>query len=94
MQIVQEIRNITQNALHDIFQQNFAASEIAVNENKTEFEGEYTLVLFGLAKKLSLRPDEIGTMLGEYLKSKHPFITDYNIVKGFLNLVISPQHYD
>lgn len=93
MQIVQEIRNITQNALHNIFQQNFATSEIAVNENKTEFEGEYTLVLFGLAKKLSLRPDEIGTMLGEYLKSKHPFITDYNIVKGFLNLVISPQHY-
>lgn len=61
-----------------------------INQTKPEFEGDYTIVLFALVKSLKLPPDEIGQSLGDYLvKNSDGFITGYNIIKGFLNLVIA-----
>lgn len=61
-----------------------------INQTKPEFEGDYTIVLFALVKSLKLSPDEIGQSLGDYLvKNSDGFITGYNIIKGFLNLVIA-----
>jgi arginyl-tRNA synthetase len=67
--------------------------EIQVSETKPEFEGEYTILLFGLAKQFKKTPDSIGKELGELLVSKHSnIVTGYNLIKGFLNLSIAQEY--
>ncbi len=57
-----------------------------VQKNKTEFEGDFTIVIFPLVKLARKSPDAIGTELGEAIKNEIDFIESFNVVKGFLNL--------
>lgn len=57
-----------------------------VQKNKTEFEGDFTIVIFPLVKLAKKSPDAIGNELGEAIKNEIDFIESFNIVKGFLNL--------
>lgn len=67
--------------------------EIQVSETKPEFEGDYTIVLFGLAKQARKSPEAIGKELGELLVAKHPEISSgFNVIKGFLNIIVSNEH--
>lgn len=83
-------RTLTLNALSVIYTQPVSENDFQINTTKPEFEGDYTIVLFGLVKKLRLSPDQIGKQLGEYLVASHPeWFSRYNIIKGFLNLVLT-----
>jgi arginyl-tRNA synthetase len=57
-----------------------------VQKNKTEFEGDFTIVIFPLVKLARKSPDTIGSELGEAIKNEIDFIESFNVVKGFLNL--------
>ncbi|RZJ33416.1 MAG: arginine--tRNA ligase [Chryseobacterium sp.] len=57
-----------------------------VQKNKTEFEGDFTIVIFPLVKLARKSPDAIGSELGEAIKNEIDFIESFNVVKGFLNL--------
>ncbi len=70
------------------------AHRVPVNETKPEFEGDYTIVLFALVKQLKRTPDELGHQIGKALMSNEPdLVSGYNIIKGFLNLNISDDHW-
>ncbi len=56
-----------------------------------EFEGSHTLVCFPLTKISKKGPEETAKLIGGYLKANTKIVSDYNVVKGFLNLVISDQ---
>jgi arginyl-tRNA synthetase len=56
-----------------------------------EFEGSHTLVCFPLTKISRLKPEETANMIGEYLVQHSGVVSKYNVVKGFLNLVLSDQ---
>lgn len=58
-----------------------------------DFEGDITLVVFSLLKKVKGNPVAIGTALGEYLVEQLDEITDFNVVKGFLNLSLSDSFF-
>jgi len=60
---------------------------------KKDFEGDLTLVLFPIAKKINLNPQEFGDKLGSYLVNINQNIRKFNIVSGFLNLVITDSFY-
>lgn len=60
---------------------------------RKEFTGDITLVVFPLTKTLGLPPDRIGDQLGSFLMSQTSLVTDYNVVKGFLNIVISQAEW-
>ena len=60
---------------------------------RKEFEGDITIVIFSFLKQLKGNPVEIGTKLGEYLVENTPIIERFNVVKGFLNLVVSDTYY-
>lgn len=60
---------------------------------RKEFTGDITLVVFPLTKTLGLPPDRIGDQLGSFLRSQTSLVTDYNVVKGFLNIVISQAEW-
>ncbi len=60
---------------------------------RKEFEGDITVVIFPFLKQIKGNPVEIGTKIGEYLVENTTEVERFNVVKGFLNLVISDSYY-
>jgi arginine--tRNA ligase len=63
--------------------------QIQIQKTRSEFAGHYTLVVFPLLKLSRKKPEETATEIGASLKAEYPWITDFNVVKGFLNLSLS-----
>lgn len=94
MSIVTKLQQCTIESLAALYNQPFTAKDFQVNQTKPEFEGDYTIVLFSLVKSLKLSPEVIGEKLGKQLTSQYPqLFTAYNIIKGFLNLVINDAYW-
>jgi arginyl-tRNA synthetase len=62
---------------------------IQLQETKKDFKGDFTLVVFPLLRYSKNTPEQTGTSIGDFLKSNFREISDFNVIKGFLNLVIS-----
>jgi len=60
---------------------------------RKDFEGDVTVVVFPMLRVVKGNPIEIGTKIGEYLQENIAEITKFNVVKGFLNLVVSDTFY-
>lgn len=76
-------------AIHALYGQAFTEKDFQVNPTKTEFSGDYTIVMFSLIKPLKISPDKLGNELGNYLITTNPdLFTSFSIIKGFLNLTI------
>lgn len=60
---------------------------------RRDFEGDVTMVVFPLVKQLKGNPAEIGTKIGAYLVENVDLVTKFNVVQGFLNIVISDSYY-
>jgi arginyl-tRNA synthetase len=94
MSLSTDIKNITQKAIRDLYKTDIDETGITINLTKPEFEGDYTVVLFALIKPLKKSPDALGNELGKFLVEKYASIfKSYNIIKGFLNLVISDTYW-
>ncbi len=94
MSIVKKIQDCVTESLGTLFGQSFTAADFQVNKTLDDFEGDYTVVLFGLVKKLKQAPDALGKQLGDHLVTGHPAVfTNYNIIKGFLNLTIADSYW-
>lgn len=92
MAFVNLIHSATIKSLVDLYGQTFSEKDFQVNETKPEFEGDYTVVLFALVKRLKISPEILAKNLGEQLLKNNPhFISGYNVIKAFLNLVISEE---
>ena len=83
-------QNIT-NIIQSVYQINDVKLE--VQENKSEFEGDFTIVIFPLVKLLKKSPDLIGMELGGALSAQTDLVENFNVVKGFLNLKIKDQFF-
>jgi len=94
MDIISQIRTAASKALKEKFQFDLALADIAVNETKPEFEGDYTVVLFSFVKQLKRSPDALGNELGEALLAGNPgLFSAYNVIKGFLNLTVADSRW-
>ncbi|MEO8414970.1 MAG: arginine--tRNA ligase [Ginsengibacter sp.] len=79
-------------SLEELYGQQFSDKDFQINETKPEFEGDYSIVLFALVKKLKLSPQILAKNIGDYLlQYSADFISGYNVIKAFLNLHISEQ---
>jgi arginyl-tRNA synthetase len=78
-------------ALNQIFNTTFEKMEFQAT--RKEFEGDITLVLFPFLKQIKSSPAEIGNQLGSYLVEHTNEVVRFNVVSGFLNLVISDEYY-
>jgi arginyl-tRNA synthetase len=94
MSVVAQIKHAAAVALKELYQAEVADKDILVNATKPEFTGDYTLVLFGFVKQLKKAPDVLGKELGDYLAQHHSgLVQGYNVIKGFLNLEITPAYW-
>lgn len=94
MSLANDIRLIVKSSISDLYNIDINEVSITVNLTKPEFEGDYTVVLFTLLKPLKKSPDALGTELGKYLvETNADQFQSYNIIKGFLNLVIANAYW-
>ena len=76
--------------IEELYGQKAAENTIALQKTRSDFEGNLTLVVFPFLKMSRKSPEATAQEIGEQLKAKCTAIADFNVVKGFLNLVISP----
>ena len=67
--------------------------KLEIQENKTEFEGDFTIVTFPLVKELKKKPELIATELGEGLTAQTDLFESFNVVKGFLNVKVKNEFF-
>ena len=89
-----DIKQHIQNAISEILKNNYQIENLTleVQQNKTDFEGDFTVVIFPLVKLAKKSPDVLGNELGDELK-KQGAIENFNVVKGFLNLSINNEAF-
>jgi len=63
--------------------------KLVLSPTRKEFEGDYTLVVFPLVKLAKKSPEQVAKDIGEKLKESVGSISDYNVIKGFLNISLS-----
>ncbi|MEN0050805.1 MAG: arginine--tRNA ligase [Bacteroidota bacterium] len=80
-------------AVKNIYDSDFPAEKVTISPTRKEFEGDYTVVVFPFSKAARKKPEAIGEDLGNYLKENLAEVTDFNVIKGFLNLVISDDYW-
>ncbi len=94
MTTANQIKPFVIRALKGLYDKDFIESELTVTTTKPEFEGDYTIVLFSFVKELKKSPEHLGKEIGNYLQKMSPeFFKSYNVIKGFLNLTISDNHW-
>src|SRR5690554_4440462 len=93
MNIQDQIIKITQQAVKDLYAADLSEDKISLQETRKEFDGHFTLVTFPIIRLSKKSPEQTGQEIGEYLKNKIDFIVDFNIIKGFLNLVLSSDYW-
>src|SRR5690554_4576568 len=67
--------------------------KVEFQATRRDFEGDVTMVVFPLVKQLKGNPVEIGNKIGTYLTENVDLVTKFNVVQGFLNIVISDSYY-
>lgn len=87
--IEKELKQEIVKAFKSLFDFELDADSFSLQPTRKEFEGTHTLVTFSYLKQTKKGPEESGQLIGEYLKSHTSLVSDYNVVKGFLNLSIS-----
>ena len=90
MKIESRISEAVLASVKELYGQDVPESMIQLQKTKSEFEGNLTLVVFPFLKMSKKKPEDTAQELGEYLLAHCNVIAKFNVVKGFLNLVIAP----
>jgi arginyl-tRNA synthetase len=85
MNIELSLKNAIQEALLALYQ---VEEEVVLQPTKKDFEGNYTYVVFPLVKSLRKNPAEIGNAIGQFVQENNDFVSGFNVVQGFLNIVL------
>ena len=90
MKIEQQIQLAAQAAVKALYGQDVPEKLVQLQKTRSEFEGNLTLVVFPFLKMSKKAPEATAQEIGQYLQDNCDAIASFNVVKGFLNLVIAP----
>lgn len=89
---VQEILSVqVKEAVQNIYQVELESVEF--QPTRKDFEGDITLVTFPMLRQVKTSPVQLGEAIGKYLVEKNAEIEKFNVVQGFLNIVLADQYY-
>ncbi|MDY4688683.1 MAG: arginine--tRNA ligase [Sodaliphilus sp.] len=91
MIIEQKIQQAVLKAVKELYGQEVPEKMAQLQKTRAEFEGNLTLVVFPFVKMAKKKPEDVAKEIGEYLVSNCTEVAAYNVVKGFLNLVIAKE---
>lgn len=84
---------VVQRAFKDLFGHDIDAKAIAFQHTRSEFEGDVTINVFPFLKLSGKGPEPTATAIGDFLQREVPEVARFNVVKGFLNLVIADGYW-
>jgi arginyl-tRNA synthetase len=87
------IQQLIKQDLERLYAMEIPESSVQIQKTKKEFKGHLTLVVFPLLKISKKNPEQTATEIGDYLVKNQSFISEYNVIKGFLNLTIAPAYW-
>jgi len=70
-----------------------AEESVQIQKTRREFTGDFTVVVFPLLRHSKQSPEETGNVIGSYLLENSDLLCDFNVIKGFLNLVVAQQYW-
>ncbi len=91
MSIQEILKPILLKAIQELF--DVSIENLEFQSTRKEFEGDVTMVIFPLLKLIKGNPIEIGTKIGNYLMENSSEVIKFNVVAGFLNILISDNYY-
>ena len=93
MELEQSIAKATAQAVKSLYGIDVEADKIQIQKTKKEFQGDVTVVTFAFSKAAHKSPDAIGQEIGEYLKNNAKEVSDFNVIKGFLNISVAKTQW-
>ncbi|WP_448104072.1 arginine--tRNA ligase [Pedobacter panaciterrae] len=93
MNIEQHIVTATIAAVKQLYDQDIPENQINLQDTRSEFEGQITIVVFPVVRFSKKSPEATANELGEYLVVNVQDVTAFNVIKGFLNLTIADSYW-
>ncbi len=81
-------------AVKELYGVDTPAENIVPQTTRREFEGNLTVMVFPWVKAARKAPEAVGAEIGQWLVDNEPAVSGFNVVKGFLNLVITPAYWN
>ena len=72
---------------------NLQLESVEYQATRKDFEGDITVVTFPMLRLVKMNPEELGKQLGHYLVQNSEQVIGFNVLKGFLNLILSDAYY-
>lgn len=91
MKLENNLQITVQEAIKALYNHSVETEQIQLQKTKKEFEGHYTLVVFPFLKISKKNPEQTAHEIGEWLAENSEEVVRFNVIKGFLNLVVAPQ---
>jgi len=93
MNIINRLQNAVAQAVEQLYGEATDPSKVLVNTIPPDFTGDYSVVIFPFVKISKKSPDAAAAEIGAFLQQNVAEITQFNVVKGFLNLEISEEYW-
>ena len=90
MSIDRIIAQAVAHALKELYNIDADAAGIVPETTKKEFEGNLTVIVFPWVKTARKAPAMVGKEIGDWLVENEPAVSRYNVINGFLNIVVEP----
>ena len=94
MSIDNVISSAVSKAVKELYGIDTPAESIVPQATRKEFEGNLTVMVFPWVKAARKAPEAVGTEIGEWLVANEAAVAAFNVVKGFLNIVITPTYWN
>ena len=94
MSIDKIIAEAVARAVKELYDIDTPAEKIQLSTTKKEFEGNLTVMVFPWVKAARKAPEAVGQEIGDKIVEIEPAVSRYNVIKGFLNIVIEPTYWN
>jgi len=93
MNLETTIQSVVSQSVKSLYGADTTADQIQIQKTKKEFEGDITVVVFPFVKIARKSPEVTGQEIGTYILSNNPLVSNFNVIKGFLNLSIHTSYW-
>ena len=93
MNIIHQLQQNFTQAIHALYGETIATEAVKIDTTIKEYEGDYTIVVFPYVRMSKKSPEATANEIGEYLKTNVAEISNFSVIKGFLNLSVSDAYW-
>lgn len=93
MNIEVKIQEAVAKAIHALYAQDISSDQVQVQNTRKDLEGDLTIVVFPFLRISKKSPEATAEDLGKFLMEHVDLVHSFNVIKGFLNLIISDNYW-